>query len=83
MHQCLNFILFGVTLYMFRTALPSIIRNFKTVHTAKGVCQTDTADCLLASSQQCLIYAYCCMYSLETPDDGRQDRPKHVQCYSK
>jgi len=29
MHQCLKFILFGVTLYMFRTVFPSIIRNSK------------------------------------------------------
>ena len=73
MHQCLKFILFGVTLYMFRTVFPSIIRSsrlyilqqayvkqillslhvsdglsvhhqeFKTAHTATGVCQTDTA----------------------------------------
>ena len=27
MHRCLKFILFGVTLYMFRTAFPSIIRS--------------------------------------------------------
>jgi len=26
-------------------------QEFKTVHTATGICQTDTADCLLASSQ--------------------------------
>jgi len=82
MRQCLKFILFGVTLYMFRTVLPSIIRSLKTVHTATGICQRDTADCLLASSQQYLTYACCYMYSLETPDDGRQDRPKHVECYS-
>ena len=27
MHQCLKSILFGVTLYMFRTVFPSIIRS--------------------------------------------------------
>ena len=27
MHQCLKFILFGVTIYMFRTVFPSIIRS--------------------------------------------------------
>jgi len=27
-------------------------QDFKTLHTAKGICQTDTADCLLASRQQ-------------------------------
>ena len=29
-------------------------RELNTVHTATGVCQTDTADCLLASRQQYL-----------------------------
>ena len=29
MHQCLKFILIGVTLYMFRTVLPSNIRSSK------------------------------------------------------
>ena len=51
MHQCLKFILFGITLYMFRTVRPSIIRSFKTVHTATGICQKDTAVCLLASTR--------------------------------
>ena len=27
MHQCIKFILFGMTLYMFRTVFPSIIRS--------------------------------------------------------
>jgi len=38
-------------------------QEFKTVHTATGVCQTDTAVCLLANRQQYLFG--CCMYSLE------------------
>ena len=29
MHQCIRFILFGVTLYMFRTVFPSIIRSLR------------------------------------------------------
>ena len=29
--------------------------EFKTVHTATGICQTDTAVCLLASRQQYLF----------------------------
>ena len=47
-------------------------QELKTVHAAKYKCQTDTAVCLLASRQQS-----------SAPDDGRKDRPKHVQCYSK
>ena len=38
-------------------------QEFKTVRTATGICQTDTAVCLLASRQQYLFG--CCMYSLE------------------
>ena len=37
---------------MFRTVIPSHQQEFKTVHAAKGICQTDTAVCLLASRQQ-------------------------------
>jgi len=39
-------------------------KEFKTLHTATGICQTDTAVCLLASSI-CLTYACFCTYSLE------------------
>jgi len=38
-------------------------QQFKTVHTATGIRQTDTADCLLVSRQQYLFDS--CMYSLE------------------
>jgi len=38
-------------------------QQFKTVHTATGICQTDTAVCWLVSRQQ---YQFgCCVYSLE------------------
>jgi hypothetical protein len=40
-------------------------QEFKRVHTATGICQTDTAVCLLARSRQYLTYACCCMYTLE------------------
>ena len=49
-------------------------QQFKTVHTATGICQTDTAVCLLASRQQCLFG--CCMYSVELL---MMDRPKYVE----
>ena len=38
-------------------------QEFKTVHTATGICQIDTAISLLASRQQYLFDS--CMYSLE------------------
>ena len=58
-------------------------QELKSVHTTTGVCQTDTADCLLTSRQQYLfdIRLLLCVQSW-TPDDGRKDRPKHVECYS-
>ena len=59
-------------------------QEFKTVHTATGICQTDTANSLLASSQQYLFDICLLLYVQSlTPDDGQKDRPKHVECYSK
>ena len=40
----------GVTLFMFHTVFLSIIRS-STVHTARGICQRDTAICLLAGTR--------------------------------
>ena len=58
-------------------------RELKTVHTATGICQTDTADCLLASGQQYLFDICLLQYAQSlTPDLGRKDRLKHVRCYS-
>jgi hypothetical protein len=58
MHQFLKFIYFGITLYTFRMAVPSIIRSLR-------------------------LYIYLLLYVQSwTSDDGRKDRPKHVDCYS-
>ena len=45
--------------------------------------QTDPAVCLLASRQQ-YLFDICLLQYVQslTPDDGRKDRPKHVECYS-
>jgi len=50
MHQCIKFILFWNDTTYFRRSFHH--QEFKTVHTVTGICQTDTAVCLLAS------YAY-------------------------
>jgi hypothetical protein len=63
MHQCIKFILFWNDTLHVSEGLVVHHQELKTVHTATGICQTDTADCLLASSQQYLFG--CCMYSLE------------------
>ena len=55
MHQCLKFILFGRTLYIFRAVFSPIIRSFKTVHTAIDICQSDTAVFLLLDRYCCLL----------------------------
>jgi len=43
-------IYFDKELYMFRTALLSIIRSLNTVYKAIGICQASYVDCLLARS---------------------------------
>jgi len=58
-------------------------QEFETVHTVTGICQTDTAVCLLAG-QQYLFDRYLLLYvQSRTPDDGRKHRPKHVEYRSK
>ena len=68
---------------MFRTDLLSIIRSLNTVYTAIDICHASYVDCLLArsgrnnltsladSQQNCITNNYCCVYSVETPDDGQ------------
>jgi len=62
MHQFLKFILFcGSTLHV-SDGLSVHHQESKTVRTVSGVCQTDSADCLLASSQQNLYDIYLMLY---------------------
>jgi len=50
MHQCIKFILvWNYTLHV-SDGLSVHHQEFKTVHTATGKCQTDTAECLLAET---------------------------------
>ena len=67
-----NLFYFGMTLYMFQTVSPSIIRVQDC---------TDTAICLLAK----YLFDKCLLLYVQswTPDDGRKYRPKHVECHSK
>ena len=53
MHHCLKFILFGVTLYMFRTVFPSIIRSSRLYIQQQAFVKQML--CLHASRQQCLF----------------------------
>jgi hypothetical protein len=73
---------------MFRTVLLPTIRSINTVYTAIGICHAIYVDCLLARSGwtvniDSMTNTYCCIYSVETPDDGQYISPKHVEFLSK
>jgi len=55
MHQCIKFILFWNDILHVSDGLSVHHQKLKTLQTATGICQTDTAVCLLASRQQCLF----------------------------
>jgi len=65
MHQCIKLILFWISTLHVSDGLSVHHQQFETVYTATGICQTDTAVCLLASRHQYLANACCCMDSLE------------------
>ena len=79
MHQFLKFFLLWNTTLHVSDGLSVHQQELKTVHTATGICQTDNATCMLASREQYLLL----YVQSSTPDDGRKDRPKHVECYLK
>ena len=58
MHQFLKFILFCSSTLHVSDGLSVHHQESKTVHTASGVCQTDSADCLLAGTDGIVIYFY-------------------------
>ena len=51
MHQCIKFILFWNDTLHVSDSLSVHHQQFKTVHTATGICQTDTAVCLLTGTR--------------------------------
>jgi len=71
--------------YMFRTVFPSIIKNSRLY-----IQQPNRHCCLLAggyplASRQQYLFDKCQLLYVQswTPDDGRKDRPKRVECNSK
>ena len=79
---------------MFRTCPLSIIMSLNNVYTAIGICRTGYAYCLLVRSGPSwphqhtvnitsMPYTFCCVYSVETHDDGQQIRPKRVEFFIK
>jgi hypothetical protein len=96
LHQFLDFVLFCSSTLHVSDCLFVHRQESKTVHAASsGACQIDSADYLLAgtrcsipfplaSSQQNLFDIHLMLYvQSQTPDDGRKDSPKHVECYYK
>ena len=56
MHQCIKFILFWNDTLHVSDGLSLHRQEFKTVHTATIICQTDTVTaCLQADSSICLV----------------------------
>jgi len=55
MHQFLKFILFYSSTLHVSDGLSVHHQESKSVHTASGICQTDSADCLLAGTR-CSIF---------------------------
>jgi len=51
MHQFLKFIIFCSSTLHVSDGLSVHHQESKTVHTASGVCQTDSVDCLLAGTR--------------------------------
>jgi len=84
MHRRIKFILFWNDTLHVSDGLSFHHLEYKTLYTATGICHTVTAVCLLANRQQYLCEKCLLLYTQScTPDDGRKDRPKHVECHSK
>ena len=55
---------------MFRTDLLSIFKSLNTVYTALGICPSYILTSLVVNITG-MADTYCCVYSVETPDDGQ------------
>jgi hypothetical protein len=80
------FRVYWISLYMFRTVFPSVIRSSR-LYIQRQVCVIQVRwrpTSMLASKQSTNLYdTYLTLYVQSwTPDDGRKDRPKHVEWYS-
>jgi hypothetical protein len=79
MHNISNLFYFGTTFYMFRTVAPSIIRSLRLYIQHHSI----QVLSVLASKQPQNLYGMMLYVQSYTPDDGRRDRLKHVECCSK
>ena len=62
MHQFIKHTLFWNNTLHVSDGLSVHLQEFKTVHTATGICQTDSVACLLASRQRYLFDMYLLLY---------------------
>jgi hypothetical protein len=81
-NQMHNLRVYWISVYMFRTVFPSIIRSSR-LYTQHQVYVMQVSWVLASKQSTNLhdIYLMLCIQSW-TPDDGRKDRPKHVDWYS-
>jgi len=72
-----NLFHFGMTLYIFRTVYPSIINS------SRLYIQQPNRYCCLLASKQSAVSVWLLYVQSWTVDDGRIDRPKHIECHPK
>jgi hypothetical protein len=84
--SCTIFRVYWISLYMFRTVFPSIIRSpsLYIQHQVYVIQVSWLLASVLSSKQSTNLYDIHLMLCVQTwtPDDGRKDRPKHVEWYS-
>jgi len=73
MHHCIKFILFWNDSLHVSDGLSVHHQEFKTVHTAAGICQTDIIVCVLANRQQ-YLFDKCLMLYVLLIMDGKTVR---------
>jgi hypothetical protein len=55
-----------------------------TLYTQQGICHASYVDSQLVTfNMTSMTNTYCCVYSVETPDDGQQICLKHVEFFTK
>ena len=75
-----NFRVYWISLCMFRTVFPSIIRSSR-LYTQHQVYVIQVSWLLASGHEMELQFLMLCVKPW-TPDDGRKDRPKHAEWYS-
>jgi len=76
MPSILNLFYFGNNTLHVSDGLSVHHQESETVHTASGICYTGPVK-----QPQDLYNIYLMLYvQSQTPDDGRKDHPKHVEC---